>query len=66
MKKQQQNVRSKWIKIENEVKVSTPLTKEKWMQDVYIKIHNKSKTMHSNQTGHFPEMLGSGNQYIMV
>ncbi len=36
------------------------------MKDVYIKIHNASKTMHSDQMGHFPATSNKGNQYIMV
>ncbi len=40
--------------------------KSKKMNDVYIKIHNVSKTMHRNQTGCFPETSSRGNQYIMV
>ena len=38
----------------------------KKMQDVYIKIHNATKTMHSDQTGCFPATSSKGNQYIMV
>jgi hypothetical protein len=36
------------------------------MNDIYIKIHNATKTMHSNQTGCFPETLSRGNKSIMV
>ncbi len=36
------------------------------MKDIYIKIHNATKTMHSNQTGCFPTKLSRGNKYIMV
>jgi hypothetical protein len=36
------------------------------MQDVYIKIHNASETMHTDQPGRFPATSSSGNQYIMV
>jgi hypothetical protein len=36
------------------------------MKDFYIKIHNATKTMHSNQTGCFPTTLSRGNKYIMV
>jgi hypothetical protein len=64
MKKHQQNVRSTRIKMENEN--TDPPTREKKMHNVYIKIHNASNTMHSNQTGCFPATSSSGNQYIMV
>jgi hypothetical protein len=40
--------------------------KSKKMNDMYIKIHNVSETMHSNQTGHFPATSSRGNQYILV
>ncbi len=66
MKKQRQNVRSTKIKVENKSTREKPPTREKKMHDVYIKIHNASNTMHSNQTGCFPATLSSGNQYIMV
>jgi hypothetical protein len=36
------------------------------MNNVCIKFHNASKTMHSNQTGRFPATTSRGNQYIMV
>ena len=36
------------------------------MKDVYIKIHNATETMHSDQTGRFPATSSRGNQYIMV
>jgi hypothetical protein len=64
MKKQQQNMRSTKIKIEN--KSTEPPTREKKMHDVYIKIHSASATMHSNQMGCFPATSSIGNQYIMV
>ncbi len=64
MKKQGQNVRSTRIKMENEN--TDPPTREKKMHDVYIKIHNASNTMHSDQTGCFPATSSSSNQYIMV
>jgi hypothetical protein len=43
-----------------------PPTREKKMHNVYIKIHNASNTMHSDQMGRFPATSSSGNQYIMV
>ncbi len=65
MKKHQQNVRSTRIKIENES--SEPPTRgEKKRHDIYIKIHNASDTMHSDQMGCFPATSSSGNQYLMV
>jgi hypothetical protein len=42
------------------------MPKPKKMHGMYIKIHNASKTMHTNQTGHFPAISSSGNQYIMM
>jgi hypothetical protein len=66
MKKQRQNVRLTKIKVENKSTREKPPTREKKMHDVYIKIHNTSDTMHSDQTGRFPVTLRSGNQYIMV
>jgi hypothetical protein len=54
MKKQRQNVRLTKIKVENESTREKPLIIEKKMHDVYIKIHNVSNTMHSDQTGRFP------------
>jgi hypothetical protein len=65
MKKQRQNVRSTRIKIK-ESKGQAPPTKHTKMQDVYIKVHNLTNTMHSNQTGCFPALSRSGNQYIIV
>jgi hypothetical protein len=59
-------VRSTKIKVENKSTREKPPTREKKMHDVYIKIHNVSDTMHSNQTGCFPATSSSGNQYIMV
>jgi hypothetical protein len=63
MKKQRQGVRSTRTKTAETEDV--PIYPKK-MKDVYIKIHNTSKTMHSNQTSHFPATLSKGNQYIMV
>jgi hypothetical protein len=36
------------------------------MKDIYIKIHNATKTMHSDQTNRFSATLTRGNKYIMV
>jgi hypothetical protein len=36
------------------------------MKEVYIKIHNATETMHSDQTGCFPTTSSRGNKYIMV
>ncbi len=44
----------------------SPAPKPKKMQDMYIKIHNASETMHTNQPGQFPATSSNGNQYIMV
>ena len=35
-------------------------------KEVYIKVHNATETMHSNQTGRFPATSSKGNQYVMV
>ena len=35
-------------------------------KDVYIKVHNTTETMHSDQTGCFPATSSKGNQYVMV
>jgi hypothetical protein len=65
MKKQRQGVRSTRTKTaETEDVPIYPKTKK--MKDVYIKIHNANKTMHSNQTGCFPATSSKGTQYIMV
>jgi hypothetical protein len=40
--------------------------KSKKMNDVYIKIHKVSETMHNDQTGRFPATSSWGNQCIMV
>ncbi len=61
---QHQNVRSTKIKIKTNT--TSPLTKEKQMQDVYIKDHHANDTMYSNQTGRFPATSSRGNQYTMV
>jgi hypothetical protein len=68
MKKQRQGVRSTRQKDENTTQEETNLTgpPPKKMQDVYIKIHNASETMHSDQTGRFPATSSRGNKYIMV
>ncbi len=44
----------------------SPASKPKKMQDLYIKIHNASETMHTDQPGQFPATSSNGNQYIMV
>jgi hypothetical protein len=36
------------------------------MHDMYIKIHNASETMHTNQTGHSTAISSSRNWYIMT
>lgn len=68
MKKQRQGVRSTRQKDESTTQEETNLTgpPPKKMQDVYIKIHNASETMHSDQTGRFPATSSRGNKYIMV
>ncbi len=44
----------------------SPASKPKKMQVMYIKIHNASETMHTDQPGRFPATSSNGNQYIMV
>jgi hypothetical protein len=63
MKKQCQGVRSTRTKTAETEDV--PINPKK-MKDVYIQIHNASKTMHSDQTGRFPATSSRGNQYVMV
>ena len=36
------------------------------MKDLYIKIHNASDTMHTDQSVHFPATSSAGNKYIMT
>jgi hypothetical protein len=43
-----------------------PYLRSQKMKDVYIKIHNATETMHSDQTGCFPATSSRGNTYIMV
>ena len=38
----------------------------KKIHNVYIKTHNVTETMHTDQTGRFPATSTRGNQYIMV
>ena len=59
MKRQRQGVRSTRVQEETEVnEPATPKTKE-----VYIKVHNATETMHTDQTGRFPATSSKGNQY---
>jgi hypothetical protein len=62
MKKQCQGVRSTRVRDETE----TTLPALPKMKDIYIKIHNATETMHSDQTRHFPVTSSRGNKYIMV
>jgi len=63
MKKQRQGVRTTKQNADDEQR-TTSTTKK--MHDVYIKIHNVTETMHTDQTGRFPATSSKGNQYIMV
>jgi hypothetical protein len=63
MRKQRQGVRSTKQQSNDEPR-TTSITKK--MHDVYIKIHNATDTMHTDQTGRFPTTSSRGNQYIMV
>ena len=62
MKQQRQGVRS--IRTPEEEESNAPALPKK--KDVYVKIHNTSETMHSDQTGRFPATSSRGNKYIMV
>ena len=64
MKKQRQGVRSTRVLIETKQETNTHT--EPKMKDIYIKIHNATETMHSDQTGRFPATSSKGNKYIMV
>jgi hypothetical protein len=69
MKKQHQGVRSTRTKpAENKDVPINPeaRTRSRKMKDVYIKIHNFSKTAHTDQTRRYPATSSRGNQYIMV
>jgi hypothetical protein len=75
MKHQQQGVRStrtlQTITEDDEKHITpnsgeSPAPKSKKMQDMFIKIHNASETMHTNQPGQFPATSSNENQYIMV
>jgi hypothetical protein len=68
MKKQRQGVRSTKLKDDKTSQENNNHTDQtpKKMRDVYIKIHNAAKTMHSDQTGRFPATSSRGNQYVMV
>jgi hypothetical protein len=48
------------------IQINTHAPKPKRIKDVYLKIHNASKIMHSNCTGRFPEISSRGNEYIIV
>jgi hypothetical protein len=48
------------------IQITSHAPKPKKINDVYIKIHNTSKTKHSNFNGQFPAISSRGNQNIMV
>jgi hypothetical protein len=62
MKKQHQGVRSTRVLEDPEMKIPA-IPKAR---DVYIKVHNATETMHTDQTGQFPATSSKGNQNIMV
>jgi hypothetical protein len=62
MKKQRQGVQS--TRVQDKTEKHVPVLPK--MKDIFIKVHNATKTMHSNQTGHFPATSRKGNKYIMV
>ncbi len=63
MKKQRQGVRSTKQNVDKEQRTTSNTKK---MHNVYIKIHNVTETIYSDQTGCFPATSSRGNQYIMV
>ncbi len=63
MKKQHQGVRSTKQNVDEEQRTTSNTKK---MHDVYIKIHNLTETMHTDQTGRFPATSSRGNQYTVV
>ncbi len=62
MKKQCQGVRS--TRVQDKTEPHVPALPK--MKVIFIKVHNATKTMHSDQTGHFPATSSKGNKYIMV
>jgi hypothetical protein len=46
------------------IKATIPINGK--MKDIFIKTYHANDTMHTDQTGSFPAMSSSGNQYIMV
>jgi hypothetical protein len=59
MKKQHRGVQS--TRVRDKMEPNVPVHPK--MKDIYIKIHNATKTMHSNQTGRFPAATSSrGNK----
>ena len=62
MKRQRQGIRSTRVREEIEQNVAAILK----AKDVYIKIHNITETMHTDQTGRFLATSSKGNQYVMV
>jgi hypothetical protein len=52
------------MKIEEDNEPNVPTIPK--ARDVYIKIHNATDTIHSDQTGCFAATLSKGNQYVMV
>jgi hypothetical protein len=62
MKKQRQGVQS--TRVQDKTETTLPALPK--MKHVYIKIHNATETMHSDQTGRFPMTSSRGNKYIMV
>jgi hypothetical protein len=60
--KQCQGVQS--TRVQDETEMTLPALPK--MKDIYIKIHNATETMHSDQTGCFPATSSRGNKHIMV
>ena len=63
MKRQRQGVRSTKKHTDDEQRTTSTTKKQ---NDIYIKVHNVTETMHTDQTGRFPATSSKGNQYIMV
>ena len=62
MKRQRQGVRS--TRVREDTHINVPAIPK--ANDVYIKVHNATDTMHTDQTGRFPATSSKGHQYIMV
>jgi hypothetical protein len=62
MKKQRQDVRS--TRLLKDPEISLPIIPK--ANDIYIKVHNATEMIHTDQTGRFPAISSKGNHYIMI